>query len=121
MPLLPRPCVLCPAPAVPGRSRCADHGRAWAGAGGSRGSAWTAIAKRVVAEEPTCHWGFPGCTERSTEADHLTPKALGGSDDPSNLVGSCASCNHKRGSSLGGQVTKARRHLAVVHGQKESK
>src|SRR5262245_21499913 len=95
----PRTCCITCGKVIPyGRSRCRDHGGNWQGAGQSRGHGWSLLAKRVVAEEPSCHWGFEGCTVASTEADHLKPRALGGLDDRSNLVGSCRSCNHKRGS-----------------------
>ena len=68
---------------------------------------WKAIRKTVLAEEPTCHW----CKRApSTQADHLVEIARGG--DPyerSNLVGSCAKCNAKRGSLLGNKRAEALR------------
>lgn len=33
----------------------------------------------------------------STTIEHMTPKSLGGLDDPSNYTVSCSSCNNKRG------------------------
>ena len=57
----------------------------------------------------------PGCgqilTPTNATADHIAPRALGGSSSPANLRALCATCNHARGASLGGQVTAARKHL----------
>ena len=36
-------------------------------------------------------------TEHSLTIDHVTPVALGGSDDPSNLVACCRDCNSGKG------------------------
>jgi 5-methylcytosine-specific restriction endonuclease McrA len=33
----------------------------------------------------------------ATTVDHLTPRSLGGSDDPSNLAAAHAHCNYSRG------------------------
>ena len=80
---------------------------------------WKAIRKTVLAEEPTCHW----CKRApSTQADHLVEIARGG--DPyerSNLVGSCAKCNAKRGSLLGNKRAEAlRRQNRGQSGQRSS-
>ncbi len=59
------------------------------------------VRDQVVREEPICWLQFPGCTTRSTTADHVIPFA----ERPdlamvrSNLRGACASCNRKRGAS----------------------
>ena len=70
-------------------------------------SRWKKLRLQVLAEEPTCHW----CKRRpSTQADHLVELARGG--DPyerSNLVGSCAPCNSKRGSVLGNKRKEAQK------------
>lgn len=61
--------------------------------------AWRTLAARVVREEPVCWLALPGCTVRSTTADHVIPVSA----DPSlcmiraNLRGACWSCNQKRG------------------------
>jgi 5-methylcytosine-specific restriction endonuclease McrA len=61
--------------------------------------AWRALKDRVVAEEPDCRLGLPGCTFVSTTADHV----LTVTDRPdlalarANLRGACESCNEKRG------------------------
>jgi hypothetical protein len=45
----------------------------------------------------TCHYcGTPGEPD-SLHVEHKTPVASGGTDDPSNLVASCPSCNFKKG------------------------
>lgn len=63
-----------------------------------RTRAWRKLRDQVVAEEPLCWLGLPGCTVASTTADHiLTYKerpdlAL----ERANLRGACAPCNHRR-------------------------
>lgn len=42
---------------------------------------------------PTCVY----CGAPAEHMDHVIPKAQGGSDDPTNLVPACASCNIKKG------------------------
>lgn len=37
------------------------------------------------------------CGERGDTKDHVVPKSRGGSDDPSNLVWACRSCNSRKG------------------------
>jgi 5-methylcytosine-specific restriction endonuclease McrA len=59
---------------------------------------WRNLAKQVVADEPICWLRLPGCTIRSTTADHILPAA----QRPelalvrSNIRGACHSCNSKR-------------------------
>lgn len=62
--------------------------RAW---GGRRAQALT----RLVLERDgyVCHW----CGKRATTADHVRPRAQGGTDQLSNLVASCRPCNLSRG------------------------
>ena len=62
----------------------------------------------ALGREPVCHWKLPGCTMASTQADHVVAVSQGGSNDLSNLVGSCESCNRRRGIDLG-NATKRRR------------
>ena len=55
----------------------------------------------------------PGCgrtlTAANATADHVTARDLGGGGSYTNLRALCGDCNHRRGSSLGGRVTSARR------------
>lgn len=67
--------------------------------------------KVVLARDPWCRLRLPGCTVRTTTVDHVISVAQGGSNELENLIGACSSCNERKGSSLGGQVTKAKRHL----------
>jgi 5-methylcytosine-specific restriction endonuclease McrA len=58
---------------------------------------WRNVRAQVMARDnETCHW----CGEYATHADHVMPKSRGGSDDPANLVASCAACNLRRGNNL---------------------
>jgi 5-methylcytosine-specific restriction endonuclease McrA len=65
--------------------------------------------KLAIAREPACHWRFPGCTLKSTTADHLLSLAKGGTNALENLVGSCARCNERRGAAEGRATMKRRR------------
>jgi 5-methylcytosine-specific restriction endonuclease McrA len=60
----------------------------------------------------------PGCgrmvTAANAQVDHVTARALGGGSTAANLRVLCGPCNHKRGSSLGGRVTAARRSGMVA-------
>jgi len=50
------------------------------------------MRERVIAEEPRCRF----CGKRSTDADHITPRSSGGSDDRANLRGLCHQCHSRR-------------------------
>jgi 5-methylcytosine-specific restriction endonuclease McrA len=71
---------------------------------------------KLRAEMLTAALGLPcvlGCgtviTRANAQLDHRVPRALGGQTSRQNCRIICAPCNHARGSSLGGQVAKARR------------
>jgi 5-methylcytosine-specific restriction endonuclease McrA len=116
-PQLPRQCLRdrCIQDAVPGRSRCADHGgKPWSGKVRDRqynynSGEYKRNREIVLRQEPSCHWGFPGCRGRSTTADHLVSLAEGGSNNLENLVGSCWPCNITHGAQLGHLRQKQRR------------
>jgi 5-methylcytosine-specific restriction endonuclease McrA len=101
--------------AVPGRSRCANHGgRAWARQPPERLAAYRSaeyVANRqiVLKRDPMCRLRLPSCTGRSTTADHVISVAKGGDSDLDNLVGACSHCNELRGGAEGRATTKARR------------
>lgn len=53
----------------------------------------------VLAEEPLCRMCLamePPRYTPSTIADHITPKAEGGSDERSNYQGACDSCSKRK-------------------------
>lgn len=66
-------------------------------AGGTR--KWAKLSKQVAREEPICWLRLPGCTIRSTTADHIlcckTHPHL--KMTRSNLRGACGWCNRHRG------------------------
>ena len=69
---------------------------------------WRELRKQVIAEEPLCHW----CKRRpSTQADHVVELHRNPdlAFERGNLVGSCASCNAKRGSTYQAKRDKRRR------------
>lgn len=64
--------------------------------GGSR--AWAKLSKQVAKEEPICWLRLPGCTIRSTGADHYYPVKTHPQLEfvRSNCKGACAHCNLAR-------------------------
>jgi 5-methylcytosine-specific restriction protein A len=53
-----------------------------------------AMRKRVLAEEPLCRaCSAAGRVEATTIADHIKPKAEGGTDDRENYQGLCRPCS----------------------------
>ena len=81
-----------------------------------RRNAWKTLALQVVREEPICWLRLPGCTIRSTTADHIIPV----SRRPdlllvrANCRGACRSCNTRRHSLPVSQLPalRGRRHRA---------
>lgn len=56
--------------------------------------AWRAISKRILEERPLCETAT--CKRRSQHVDHRVPRAMGGTDDDSNLVALCNRCHGKK-------------------------
>jgi 5-methylcytosine-specific restriction endonuclease McrA len=63
-----------------------------------RRNTWKTLALQVVREEPICWLRLPGCTVRSTTADHIIPVSQ--RRDlllvRANCHGACRSCNTQR-------------------------
>jgi hypothetical protein len=59
---------------------------------------WRAISRTTVHAHPICHLRLPGCTVRSTTADHIIPASLRPDlfFEPSNTKGACRNCNDLR-------------------------
>jgi 5-methylcytosine-specific restriction protein A len=94
-----RPCAADPhCPSLVGRGRpCPQHplkGRGWAPRHRTDprlrgyGAEWRRLRALILQRDPLCSCGAP-----ATEVDHVRAKALGGNDDPSNLVGRCRTCH----------------------------
>lgn len=63
----------------------------------SRGPAWTKTRARILARDhDTCGY----CGQHATHVDHIVAKANGGTDDDSNLISACASCNLAKGAKV---------------------
>lgn len=101
MPTRPRgPCSFtrCPRLAVE-RGRCQLHPlppRTHALSASQRGygADWRRLSARVLERDGyICHY----CGRPATTADHLIPKARGGTDDEANLVAACRACNSRKG------------------------
>ena len=76
---------------------------------------YAAARRELLADNPLCHWG---CGRMATEADHIVPHVLGGSNDITNLTPSCKPCNASRGAILGNQLRKGR-HEAIAAAQEQ--
>jgi len=73
----------------PGRPSAAQRGY---------GAEWRRVSNEVIAASKVCHWcGCEPTTDNPMTADHLVPRALGGTNARSNLVGACRRCNSARG------------------------
>ncbi len=69
------------------------------------GAEWRRVSAQVTAGATACHWcGQPFTGEDPATADHIVPRARGGTNDLSNLVPAHRSCNSRRG----GQMRKRR-------------
>jgi len=72
----------------PGRPTAAQRGY---------GADWRRISARITANAVACHWcGLEFTEDDPATADHLIPKARGGTNDESNLVPAHRSCNSRR-------------------------
>ena len=55
----------------------------------------------------TCRYCGASAPDAKLTVDHVTPTALGGSDDPSNLVAACRDCNYGKASTSPGDALVA--------------
>jgi 5-methylcytosine-specific restriction protein A len=64
----------------------------------------------VLREEPNCRLQLPGCTIRSTHADHIVNIAEGGAElDRDNLQGLCSNCHRKKTGAEGKRAQRRRK------------
>ena len=94
-----RACIDCGRPS-PG-SRCPEHAIPRL----PRSGTYTRTAAKVRAEATAC-WicGTPFADPNDPPvADHVIPRAYGGSDDETNLRAAHQSCNSRRGAQLGNE------------------
>jgi 5-methylcytosine-specific restriction enzyme A len=58
------------------------------------GATWQKLSAYVIQRDGgICQLRLPVCTTTATTADHITPKARGGSDSLDNLQAACRQCN----------------------------
>jgi DNA-directed RNA polymerase subunit RPC12/RpoP len=61
------------------------------------GTEWRRVSAKITAGATACHWcGREFTAQDPATADHLVPKARGGTNDESNLVPAHRSCNSRR-------------------------
>ena len=108
---LPRHCLGCDV-LIPSGSRCASCAAindAKRGSTSQRGygTAWQQLSRQVIREEGACRvCGHTGSKANPLTADHVTPKAQGGTDERSNLQCLCRAHNSAKGarpSAVGGR------------------
>lgn len=57
------------------------------------GRRWRAVRSRILRNEPVCRT----CQQApATEVDHIVPKHLAGTDDPTNLAPTCRKCHERK-------------------------
>jgi 5-methylcytosine-specific restriction endonuclease McrA len=67
------------------------------------------MSAAILRSRPDCEWteAVLPCGERATTVDHITPRAEGGTDDPSNLRALCRP-HHAKVSGRYAAIRKAR-------------
>jgi 5-methylcytosine-specific restriction enzyme A len=104
--MIATPCAVpyCPKLAEK-RGRCTEHLRQYErnrGTASQRGynAEWRRLRVVILTRDPVCRYER-GCLQRSTEVDHIVPKARGGTNERSNLRGMCRYHNRSRSFSKG--------------------
>jgi 5-methylcytosine-specific restriction protein A len=105
-----RPCLVC-GTLTRNASRCDTHQQQYQqrqdrarGSAHQRGytQAWRTAAAAAVTEHKAAHgdwcpgWGVPAHASSDLTGDHITPKAAGGTDDPTNIQILCRGCNARK-------------------------
>ena len=55
---------------------------------------WQKLRRMVLNRDPVC--SASGCSNGSTDVDHIKPRSLGGKDSLDNLQGLCHSCHSRK-------------------------
>ena len=94
--MIRKACSICGRIALPGSNRCERHYRK------PRSGSYGRDAKRVRETAVVCHLCGQGPRpDDPFVADHIIPRAYGGTDDPTNLAPAHRSCNGRKGQQLG--------------------
>jgi len=93
-------CTMCGRPGP--TNRCAQHPKP-----PKRSGSYTRNAAKVRASATACYLcGKPFTPDDPAVADHVHPRAYGGTDDPSNLRAAHKSCNGRKGSQMPSWTTQ---------------
>jgi 5-methylcytosine-specific restriction endonuclease McrA len=89
-----KPCSICGRPSP--TSRCEQHPKP-----PKRSGTYSRDAAKIRASATVCHiCGKPFTPDDPAVADHIHPRAFGGSDHISNLAAAHKSCNGRKGATL---------------------
>lgn len=104
----PHPCAQPGCPTLTTSSHCPDHApQSWQHDRTAHqrgyGRRWQALRARILRAEPLCRT----CGAPATDVDHITPRHLGGTDDPTNLAPLCRTCHQQKTLT---EAANARRH-----------
>lgn len=62
--------------------------------------AWADYRQILIDQSYHCYWCHADISDGNDHADHMVPLARGGSNWPSNIVASCATCNQEKSTKL---------------------
>lgn len=93
-----RPCIICGAPSIRGRSRCGTHGPTSPKGPTPYDSHHKKLAADTVAKATHCAiCGLPPTPTDPLHADHIVPLSMGGTNTPDNLQAAHRTCNIRKG------------------------
>lgn len=97
MPMLPlRPCSVPGCGGLGAQGRCEKHPRKDTRPNATQrgyGTDWRALRPAILKRDPVC---VECRLKPSKHVDHITPRAAGGTDAPTNLQGLCHSCHSRK-------------------------
>lgn len=94
-------CMDCTLTAVPGRSKCAKHGRSDPRRQADYGQTHRRIRRQLITPGTVCAWcGRPGTPDNPLELDHAVPWSKGGTNSVTNYQPIHRKANRAKGGRL---------------------